>query len=181
MLDHAEKILNLAEEKRANRHRKALTDYFVRNPGPANAKNLTVTGRLKELRAKLEDLDAALPPFSQAQAITDTLKAVPTHIHLRGDYRQNGPEVQPGTPGFLPDPAAAGKPTRLTLARWIVSPENPLTARVAVNRMWQELFGRGWWQRRTISEHRATSPPTRNCSIGSPLSSGSAPGARSRC
>src|SRR5439155_10562304 len=47
-----------------------------------------------------------------------------------------------GTPAALP-PLACDKPTRLDLARWIVSPENPLTARVAVNWVWQKYFGRG--------------------------------------
>src|SRR5262249_28816410 len=45
-----------------------------------------------------------------------------------------------GTPSFLP---AASAKTRLELARWLVAPDNPLVARVAVNRLWQEMFGRG--------------------------------------
>ncbi|MDQ6705574.1 MAG: PSD1 and planctomycete cytochrome C domain-containing protein [Acidobacteriota bacterium] len=143
ILDHADKVLDIPEEKRTKRQRKALTDYFVRNSGPALAKDAMVSGKLKELRKKLDALDESLPAFTQAQTLADLPQSVPTHIHLRGDYRQNGAEVQPGTPGFLPGLAASGKLTRLTLARWIVSPENPLTARVAVNRMWQELFGRG--------------------------------------
>src|SRR5260370_12194314 len=68
----------------------------------------------------------------------------PTHIHVRGDFLQPGEEVQPGTPAFLPPlkPRAA-RPDRLDLARWLVAPENPLTARVAANQCWKHLFGRG--------------------------------------
>src|SRR5262249_61279988 len=53
-----------------------------------------------------------------------------------------GAMVAPGTPAVLPE-LTAKKPTRLDLAKWIVSPENPLTARVAVNRVWQVYFGVG--------------------------------------
>src|SRR5258708_1967382 len=54
-----------------------------------------------------------------------------------------GPEVAPGTPAVLPLLQVGVKAARLDLARWLVARENPLTARVAVNRMWQEFFGRG--------------------------------------
>ena len=65
-------------------------------------------------------------------------------IHLRGDFLRPGETVQPGGLSVLPalKPSSA-RATRLDLARWLVSPENPLTARVAVNRVWQILFGRG--------------------------------------
>jgi mono/diheme cytochrome c family protein len=67
-----------------------------------------------------------------------------TYVHLRGDFLSKGDVVAPATPAVLPSlKAAANTPNRLDLARWLVSAENPLTPRVAVNRMWQHYFGRG--------------------------------------
>ena len=67
----------------------------------------------------------------------------PTRILPRGNWlRDEGELVSPGMPSFL-GPTAIEKPSRLDLARWMVSRDNPLTARVEVNRMWQELFGKG--------------------------------------
>ena len=67
-----------------------------------------------------------------------------THVLVRGDFKQKGLQVQAATPNALPPFTARGEtPDRLDLARWIVSPENPLTARVAVNHTWAHLFGRG--------------------------------------
>jgi len=66
------------------------------------------------------------------------------NVHLGGDFLRKGVEVQPGTPAVLPPLAGAPEtPTRLDLARWIVSDSNPLTARVTVNRVWQRYFGKG--------------------------------------
>jgi hypothetical protein len=63
-----------------------------------------------------------------------------TYVHLAGDYTRRGPDVMPATLSALP--AQAGN-TRLELAQWLVSPQNPLTARVAVNHLWSKLFGHG--------------------------------------
>ena len=65
-----------------------------------------------------------------------------TRILVRGDFRNPGEVVTPGTPAFLP-PFPAGSSNRLHLARWLVAPENPLMARVTVNRYWAMLFGAG--------------------------------------
>ena len=65
-----------------------------------------------------------------------------TSVFERGDYRNPGEKVVPGTPQVL-HPLPEGPPNRLTLARWLASPDNPLVARVTVNRWWAELFGRG--------------------------------------
>lgn len=67
----------------------------------------------------------------------------PTRILLRGDYETPGVAVEPGLPKALPAGVAAQPANRLGLARWLVDPANPLTARVTVNRWWAELFGRG--------------------------------------
>jgi len=66
-----------------------------------------------------------------------------THILIRGAYDQHGDEVSAGVPAVLPPMEASASPTRLELANWITRPDHPLTARVAVNRMWQMVFGRG--------------------------------------
>ena len=65
------------------------------------------------------------------------------HILYRGMYDQRRDEVTPATPGVLPPMAADLPRNRLGLARWLVAEENPLTARVTVNRFWQEVFGEG--------------------------------------
>ncbi len=65
-----------------------------------------------------------------------------THVHVRGNFMQEGERVGPGVPAALRG-AAANPATRLELARWLVSAEHPLTSRVIVNRFWELLFGRG--------------------------------------
>jgi hypothetical protein len=69
-----------------------------------------------------------------------------TYVHVRGNFRMPGQQVVPGVPAAFhairTGPRDA-QPDRLALARWLTSPENPLTARVAVNRLWEQLFGRG--------------------------------------
>jgi hypothetical protein len=66
-----------------------------------------------------------------------------THQHIRGDFARPGPEVMANVPHFLPPLPADGPRNRLTLARWLVNEQNPLTARVVVNQIWQCDFGRG--------------------------------------
>src|SRR5438045_4916723 len=66
-----------------------------------------------------------------------------SHILNKGNFLDPGEQVQPGVPGAF-HPFPKGAPTnRLGLALWLVSPDNPLTARVAVNRLWAQLFGIG--------------------------------------
>ena len=63
-----------------------------------------------------------------------------SYVHIAGDYTRRGPDVMPATLSALP--AQVGN-TRRELAQWLVSPQNPLTARVAVNHIWSKLFGYG--------------------------------------
>src|SRR5262249_23320969 len=66
-----------------------------------------------------------------------------TNIQIRGNFLDKGEQVSPGLPAAFPGPDEKEPINRLTLARWLVSPDNPLTARVAVNRLWEEVFGTG--------------------------------------
>lgn len=86
---------------------------------------------------------AAARGSSQLRVMADSSNAVPTHILLRGDFRRKGERVTAGVPAALGELPAGVKADRLALARWLVAKENPLTARVAVNRFWQMLFGTG--------------------------------------
>jgi cytochrome c553 len=99
----------------------------------------------KQLLKQIEDLNKTRPrPTDAAMGLGDKKDPGKMHVYLRGNWRTKGDEVQPGVPTVLSD----GKdlqPTnrRLQLAEFIASAENPLTARVAVNRIWKYHFGHG--------------------------------------
>ena len=140
--DGADRFLKGEWAQRTQRQADRLTDYFVRTFGPEIGKDKEKSASLKEAAQKLKDLRATLPELTQAPVMEEMSNPPQSNIHLGGDYQALGAPVDPGIPSlFAPLPEA--HPNRLTLARWLVSRENPLTARVAVNRMWQDFFGRG--------------------------------------
>lgn len=139
-----EKILRKDPSERSEKEAKILTEHFVRYSSQVVPKQV-YEEKLKfgELLKKLKELEAEFPGLSQAQTIATEAEDRPTHLHVRGEFNRKGDPVQPGVPGFLHPEMDDTSPPRIRLAKWIASPENPLTARVTVNRLWQELFGRG--------------------------------------
>ncbi len=110
--------------------------------------------RWESLNKQMEPFAALKPaPFPAAMGMSEIgAVAPPTFLLKRGDVKAPGVEVAPGFPSAIddreapiPDQPVAAKTTgrRSVLASWLTSPENPLTARVAVNRLWQHHFGRG--------------------------------------
>jgi hypothetical protein len=95
---------------------------------------------LKLARSKREYFYETIPTVMVFEEREDVR---PAHLLKRGAYDAPGEEVQPGVPSVLPPLLTSGRASRLDLARWIVSRDNPLTARVTVNRYWQQLFGVG--------------------------------------
>lgn len=143
LLDGAEQMLNTVPDQRTARQKQLLTAYFLRRPSPAINKDPALLQKIKEAREKFTALESSFPALTQAMTMAENPSAGKSYLRIRGDYKQLGIEVEARTPEFLPPLPAGAPPNRLSLARWLVSRENPLTARVAVNRMWQELFGRG--------------------------------------
>lgn len=100
-----------------------------------------------ELRGKIAAAEAAFAAaMGPAVPILQELPAAErrtTRIHRRGSFLDQGPEVTPAVPACWPPLPADAPRNRLGLARWLVSPDNPRTARVLANRIWAELFGSG--------------------------------------
>ncbi len=124
---------------------------------PEAARDAATTARLwrhcaqhaPELRARrieLANLEERLATLTQAfstMVMAVAAKPRETFILHRGDYAQPTQKVGVGTPSALPPPPAGAPANRLGLAQWVVMRENPLTARVAVNRLWRLFFGAG--------------------------------------
>ena len=90
------------------------------------------------------ELDTLLNSGTTTMVMKELPKPRKTTVFIKGDFTRPADEVTPGTPAVLHAfEKRADPPTRLDLARWITSPQNPLTARVIVNRVWQQYFGRG--------------------------------------
>ncbi len=133
----------LLKNERTAREQDILTDHFIRNYHFAVGPNRYDEIKFKELDEKLTVLKTTYPQLSQAMVLAESAPRT-TYLRVRGDYKNPGIEVQPAALSVLPQLGTTkSRPTRLDLARWLVTPENPLTARVAVNRIWQELFGQG--------------------------------------
>ncbi len=103
--------------------------------------NRKLARELTLLREEQSAVDAAVPTTMIAK---ERDKVRETHLLVRGEYDQKGEVIPPGLPSILP-PMPRGAPTnRLGLAKWLVDPSHPLTARVTVNRYWQQYFGNGF-------------------------------------
>ena len=138
-----QQILKLDPGLRTPKQRDRLTDQFVGTVGETFGRKKYEELKFKELKGKLDTLKEQYPELSEAQILVENPDPPKTHILIRGDHRNPGIEVQPATPAVLNPPTQDASPSRLTLGRWLVSKDNPLTARVWVNRAWQEFFGRG--------------------------------------
>lgn len=112
---------------------------FVKQQGKSleNELNKTVNEEIKVLK---RDLDRG---HTSVMVMNHKPELRKTHILIRGAYDQHGDEVSPGVPGVLPPLSSTANATRLDLAQWVTRPDHPLTSRVAVNRLWQMVFGRG--------------------------------------
>jgi len=96
--------------------------------------------RVAALQKQIKELELSIPT---TLVMEDMKVPRPTHILMRGAFNSPGERVEPGTPEVLGAMASDLPRNRLGLAKWLVDPKNPLTARVIANRFWQQVFGYG--------------------------------------
>ena len=128
----------IASESRTDQQDAVVRDYW-REAAPELAAERVALATVEQER---EALEASIPRTLVAVSIEPR----PVRVLARGDWMdESGELVEPATPHFLPALAreSGGRQTRLDLARWLVAPENPLTARVLVNRLWRLFYGEG--------------------------------------
>ena len=131
----ATRILATPAKKRTSAHFRTLYSAMA---GTGDGMFNTLHGRLKEVEELLSGGTTTMVLAERAEPRTTT-------VFIKGDFTRPADEVTPGMPQVLHafQAPADRLPNRLDLAKWIVSPQNPLTARVIVNRVWQQYFGRG--------------------------------------
>ncbi len=131
-------ILHTPAAKRTKDQKDRLQDFYLTHAAPDTQRK--AYAELLELRRSEQMLDKTVVT---AMVMTELPKMRDTFILGRGDYRNKTEKVTPAVPASLP-PLPPGLPAnRLGLAKWLVDPSHPLTARVTVNRFWQNLFGAG--------------------------------------
>jgi len=101
------------------------------------------TPLLADAHAEIAKLERELPEHPTTLALEERENVRVARIQHRGEFMSPKAAVLPGVPEVLPPLPEFAPRNRLTLARWLVSEENPLTARVTMNRVWQQFFGRG--------------------------------------
>ena len=119
-------------------HQAKLSEYFLEYASPEKERQLYA--KLVDLQEEKAKLEEAIPTV---MIMAEMKKPRETFVLGRGQYDNPKDKVTANVPAFLPPMAPRLPMNRLGLAKWIVSPGNPLTARVAVNHFWQEYFGTG--------------------------------------
>ena len=98
------------------------------------------SAQLSAKEISLDSIKATSLPIMKATKADNRRE---THMFVKGNWLDKGIQVSSGVPASMPPIKIQNSPDRLSMARWLVSGENPLTARVTVNRFWAKLFGRG--------------------------------------
>jgi hypothetical protein len=121
---------------------KLLRFYLAMVARPVNDEMAAARGAWETARASRLIAEEAAPGTF---VFRDMEKPRDSFVMVRGQYDKPGEKVEPGVPAVLPAIAKEGdrRLTRLDLAKWLMGAENPLVARVAVNRLWQQVFGMG--------------------------------------
>ena len=134
----ARAVLSGVIGKRTKEQAAGVREYFLKHAAPDPLRR--ASAELETLAAERETLDKQIPT---AMIMAELAQPRETFILARGDYRNRTDKVEPGVPSMLPRLPENAPLNRLTLAKWLVDPKHPLTARVAVNRYWQTYFGVG--------------------------------------
>jgi len=129
--------LAVTHTQRTDAQRQTIGDYYLAKYDSA-FKGLSAAR--KQWNDRKQKLDKAIPT---AMVMVEQPQPRKTFVLMRGAYDRPTDEVTPGVPDMFPPLADDAPPNRLGLARWLVDPKHPLTARVAVNRIWYQLLGRG--------------------------------------
>lgn len=130
-------VLATAPADRSESQRAALREHYLRHGDPEYPAR---SAELADIPRKAAEIEKAIPAVMIMQDAEPRRK---TRVLRRGKYDQPGEEVSPGVPAALSPLPAEAPANRLGLAAWLTSPAHPLTARVAVNRWWEMLFGVG--------------------------------------
>jgi len=138
VLESVGAIAALPQNARSSSQSSKLAMFFLANRAPENVRDAWL--RLSSLRKERARL---LESFPTTMVMRERTSPKPTFILSRGEYDKPGLRVEPGVPSCFPRLPSNAPANRLALARWLVDPSHPLTAKVAVNRDWQRYFGFG--------------------------------------
>ncbi|HKE05888.1 MAG TPA: DUF1553 domain-containing protein [Blastocatellia bacterium] len=131
-------ILSGVSGKRTKEEEDRLREYFLTRIAPEQMRRQHA--ELKDLKKRKQALDKTI---LNTMVMTELGKPRDAFVLARGDYRNKTDKVTPGVPAILPPLPKDEKINRLSLAKWLLDPNHPLTSRVAVNRFWQMYFGHG--------------------------------------
>lgn len=136
-----QELIKLEPAKRNPDQQKQLQNYFLENVNtPTKATFAVLRANIAEYDKQKKDVDAAIPATMISGDLPQPREAF---VLIRGAYDKKGEKVERGVPSILPPLPEGASNNRLGLAQWLTAPNHPLTARVIVNRYWQQFFGAG--------------------------------------